>query len=239
MSRIARVVVPGVPYHVTHRGNRREAIFFHDDDREYYLALLSERAGRHGLDLYAYCLMTNHVHLLVLPGHEHSMARAIGEAHMLYSRRTNAEQRWSGHLWANRSHSTALDGEHTWNAVRYIEANPVRAGMVGTGDEYAWSSCREHAGLGHATGILSHARPFPGHIGAEHWTRWINAGAEESAMAAIRQNTHTGRPTGSDAFVKDLEERLGRILVSAKVGRPRKCTETSVGMNDLFGEDNA
>ncbi len=127
MARLARVSVPGFPYHVTHRGNHGAAIFFDDEDREVYMALLEEYARRYGLKLWAYCLMSNHVHLLVVPGSENSMANALGRAHMRYARWTNKKLSRVGHLWANRFYSTVLDDSHLWTAVRYVEMNPVRA----------------------------------------------------------------------------------------------------------------
>jgi len=160
MARIARVVVPGFPYHVTHRGNRRAAVFFSDDDREYYLALLAHHAASEGLDIWAWCLMTNHVHLIVVPQREESMARAIGKAHMRYARRVNRAHGWTGHLWANRYHSTALDWDHQWHAVRYVELNPVRARMVLRAQEYEWSSCRDHAGSGDSKVLPTMHRPL-------------------------------------------------------------------------------
>lgn len=148
MARLTRVVVPELPYHVTHRGNRREAIFFDDEDREVYLALLHSYASQYGLALWSYCLMTNHVHLLVNPAAESSMAMAVGRAHMRYARWLNRKRGWSGHLWANRYYSTVLDESHLWSAARYIEANPLRAGMVDRAEDYPWSSCVVHSGHG-------------------------------------------------------------------------------------------
>lgn len=118
MARFARVVVPGVAYHITHRGNRREAVFFDDEDRHVYLALLREYTERYGLAVWAYCLMTNHIHLIAVPQSEGSMALAMGRAHMRYARWLNRKRGWCGHLWANRYFSSALDDEHLWRAVR-------------------------------------------------------------------------------------------------------------------------
>ncbi len=237
MARIARVVVPGFPYHVTHRGNRRASLFFSDDDREIYLALLHEHAQKEGLDIWSWCLMTNHVHLIVIPKHENSMARAIGRAHMRYAWRINRDHGWCGHLWANRYHSSALDWDHLWRAVRYVELNPVRAGMTPRAENHQWSSCRDHAGLRGPQGMLAQDRPFPGHVGAAGWLEWLHLGLGESSAEVLRTNTKTGHPCGSDSFVKEFEERLCRILEKQPVGRPRKLNAAECSTQDLFGEE--
>jgi REP-associated tyrosine transposase len=130
MARLARIVVPGVPHHVSHRGNRRGDIFLRPEDRILYIETLKEYAVKAGMDIWAYCLMTNHVHLLVTPQAEDSLAKAIGIAHRRYAVRLNKLEGWEGHLWANRFFSAPLDESHLWTAVRYIERNPVRAGLV-------------------------------------------------------------------------------------------------------------
>ncbi len=235
MSRIARVVVPGLPYHVTHRGNLRSAVFFTQQDREIYLGLLEQHANKEGLAVWAYCLMTNHVHLIAVPEREDSMAEALGRAHMQYSRRVNRDHGWSGHLWANRYHSTPMDGEHLWEAIRYVELNPVRARMVVRAEEYLWSSCRLHSGLEKNYGVLAEARPFPGTVGTADWARWINAGVGEEAAERIRTNTLSGRPCGAGDFVRDLEQRLGRLLAQPHMGRPRHRDTGEELTPDLFG----
>jgi putative transposase len=130
MPRAARIVVPGVAHHVTQRGNNRQDVFFTDDDRRFYLKPLREQAERFVLAVTGYCLMTNHVHLIVTPGEQQSLARAVGTMHLIYSQYVNRLHGRSGHLWQNRFYSCPLDGEHEVAAVRYAERNPVRAGMV-------------------------------------------------------------------------------------------------------------
>jgi putative transposase len=107
MPRFARVVVPGCPHHITHRGNRRDEVFFGDEDRAEYLDILLDYTRQYGVDIWGYCLMSNHVHLIGVPEREESLALAIGRAHMKYARHANRRQRWWGHLWANRFYSTA------------------------------------------------------------------------------------------------------------------------------------
>ncbi|MDO8588590.1 MAG: transposase [Armatimonadota bacterium] len=141
MPRVARAIVEGVAYHVTQRGNRRQDVFFSDDDRRSYLASLKDYCARYALDMLAYCLMTNHVHLVTLPQASESLALTLRAAHMRHSQMINAKLGWSGHLWQGRYFSTALDETHLWAAVRYVELNPVRA------EDYPWSSAAFHLGL--------------------------------------------------------------------------------------------
>jgi len=160
--------------------------------------------------------MSNHVHLLVVPERSDSLARGIGEAHRRHSRIINKRKGWTGHLWANRFYSTPLDEHHLWVAVRYVELNPVRSGQVSRAHEYDWSSARANAS-GMASALLDVQRPFPG--GIEDWDAWLHAGLGDPRLDAIRANTSTGRPTGSESFVIDLEKRLGRVLRPRNPGR--------------------
>ena len=209
MGRIARVVFPGCPYHVTHRGNRREPVFFGAEDRRRYLQLLRMYAQRSGMRIWCYCLMSNHVHLIVVGDEQHSLARAIGYAHARHSSWVNKCRGWTGHLWANRFYSSPLDEDHLWAAARYAELNPVRAGLARRAEEYPWSSARAHT-LGLLDSTLATIRPFPGSI--ENWGRWLAEGMADPRFATIRANTSTGRPSGSPEFVRLLERRLGRVL---------------------------
>ena len=146
MPRVARIVVPGVPHHVTQRGNNRQEVFFVDDDRGFYLDLLGRQAQRFGLDVLGYCLMSNHVHLIAVPQREDSLAKAIGRTHFLYTQYLHRLHGRSGHLWQNRFYSCALDEAHCWAALCYTERNPVRARMVRKAWRYRWSSAAVHCG---------------------------------------------------------------------------------------------
>ena len=148
MVRQARVVFPGVAHHVTQRGNDRQDIFFGDSDRRLYLRYLRESAVREGVELSAYCLMSNHVHLVLTPEREDSLARALGRTHLMYAQYVFKAQGRSGHLWQSRFYSCPLDEAHAHNASAYVELNPVRAGIVASPWEYAWSSAAAHCGVG-------------------------------------------------------------------------------------------
>ena len=155
---MARVVVPGIPHHVTQRGNRRQDTFFRDADYREYLYHMAEWCNRCGVEVWAYCLMRNHVHLIVVPESEDGLRRAIGEAHRRYTRYVNFREGWKGHLWQGRFASFPMDEEWLIAAARYVELNPVRAGLVRRAGEYRWSSALAH--LSGEDDILVRTEPF-------------------------------------------------------------------------------
>src|SRR5439155_21851386 len=157
MPRVARIVIPGLPHHVTQRGNNRQDVFFVDDDRVAYLKLLGQQCRKHGVSLLGYCLMNNHVHLIAVPATAAALARAIGRAHWLYTRYLNDMHGRSGHLWQNRFFSAALDDHHALLATRYVEWNPLRARICRKAQRYRWSSAAAHCGGADAAGILDAA----------------------------------------------------------------------------------
>lgn len=217
MSRIARIVVPGFPHHVTQRGNRRMQVFDDDDDRRRYLTLLDLYRQKHGLEIWAYCLMSNHVHWIVVPRDEHSLARTFRGAHTAFSLSINRKRRETGHLWQNRFFSCPLDGMHAWAAVRYVERNPVRARIVRRAENYAWSSAAAHCGT-RTEGLLSKEFPPAGVV--PDWSEWLRS-EDPAQTEMIRGKTHTGRPCGAAAFVGHLEALLKRPLKLLKRGRKK------------------
>lgn len=223
MPRMARTICPRTPHHVTQRGNRREDVFFTDADRLAYLKWLTEYAEKHQVDVLAYCLMTNHVHLVVVPATEDALHRALKPLHMRYAQRINRRKRWKGHLWQGRFFSSALDEGYLWAAIRYVERNPVRAKMVRRAENYAWSSAAAHAGLLQEdtvlTGKLNWRRQFAS-IG--NWAAWLAEGDNPEQLELIRRNIDKGLPCGSASFVRRLEKLLGRDLAFRPPGRPRK-----------------
>jgi len=218
MARMARVVVPGFPHHVTQRGNRRAVVFDDDQSRALYLALMGRHARRFGVDVWAYCLMTNHVHWVVVPRSEKSLAQCFGGAHTRFTLAVNAERVETGHLWQNRFFSCPLDEAHLWAAVRYVERNPLRARMVDRAEDYPWSSARGHCGL-KPDSILAADFPPPGVV--NNWREWLQD-EDEPLSNLVRRQTQTGRPCGSTAFVERLEALLKRGLQPQKVGRKKK-----------------
>ena len=142
MARLARLVVPGLPHHVTQRGNRRQQTFFNDGDYAAYVELMSEWCREEGVQIWAYCLMPNHVHLIAVPKTENGLRRAVGEAHRRYTRRINFREKWRGYLWQGRFASFIMDEAYLLAAARYVELNPVRAELVPNAEEWPWSSAQ-------------------------------------------------------------------------------------------------
>jgi putative transposase len=230
MARLARVVVPGFPHHVTQRGNRRAVVFDQDESRRTYLSIMKQYAQQCGVAVWAYCLMSNHVHWVVVPKTETSLARCFRGAHTRFTLAVNAARGETGHLWQNRYFSCPLDEMHLWAAVRYVERNPVRARIVQGAEEYEWSSAPAHCGIRSAA-LLSRDFPPPGVI--SDWRAWLED--ENAAQSdSVRRQTHTGRPCGSLAFVAQLEGLLKRALGLQKVGRKRK--EPPLEAKGLFNE---
>jgi putative transposase len=221
MPRTARIVVPGVAHHITQRGNNRQDVFFTDDDRRFYLKTLREQAERFGLAVTGYCLMTNHVHLIVTPEDEDSLARTIGTTHLIYSQYVNRLHGRSGHLWQNRFYSCPLDGAHEVAAVRYAERNPVRARMVRLPWRYRWSSAAAHIGERDQTGLLDLAK-WRQRYGPDAWKKMLGDPLDEKMVARLRSGIARGRPLGSDRFIAKLETMFNRRLRPLPRGRPRK-----------------
>jgi putative transposase len=205
-------------------GNNREDVFFVDEDRQVYLELLQEQAQKHGLEILAYCLMTNHVHLVAIPHEEESLAQAIGRTHLRYTQYVNRLHRRSGHLWQGRFYSCALDGRHLWPALKYVELNPVRAKLCRRAWQYPWSSAALHVQEKAESELLNLARWYK-QITADEWRKELAEGLTDAEAARIRLRTHTGRPLGSDRFVSKLETLLGRRVRPLPPGRPKKTLE--------------
>jgi putative transposase len=214
MARLARVVVPGTPHHITQRGNRRQPTFFGVKDYRTYLDLLAQACEKHAVQIWAYCLMPNHVHLIAVPKSADGLRRAIGAAHRRYTRYVNFREGWRGHLWQGRFASFVLDESHLLAAARYVELNPVRARLVVAPRDYRWSSARAHL-KGKDDGV---ARVQPLLSLAGNWRRLLTSVVSEEDLREFRQHERTGRVLGDEAFQKRLERKLGRVLRRQKPG---------------------
>jgi len=226
MARIARVVVPGSWHHVTQRGNRGQTVFFDDADRTLYLQLLMLYARRWSVRIAGYCLMGNHVHLIAIPFRENALARSLGRAHLDYARWLNLRRGETGHVWQNRFFSCPMDERHRWEALRYVEQNPVRAGLVSAAEAWRWSSAEAHTGGVDRSGILDMAE-WERQWTATAWRRALASGIGDAAMEErIREATRTGRPAADEEFVRKLEADQGRCLCPRKRGpKPKVATE--------------
>ncbi len=220
MARIARVVVPEIPHHITQRGNNRQDVFFTDEDRRLYLRTLADKSERFGLRILAYCLMTNHIHLVAVPMRPDSLAKAVGRTHFEYTQALNRRRERSGHLWQNRFFSCALERERVITAIRYIERNPRRAKLVRDPWRYEWSSAEAHVSGQDPSGLLD-MDAFRHLIGDGDWRDWLRVSDDATEVESLRLNTRCGRPLGSGDFVLAIESAQGRHLTSRPPGRPR------------------
>lgn len=206
MPRTARFVVPGLPHHVTQRGDRRQRTFFSDADYALYLKLLRFWCGRAGTAVWAWCLMPNHVHLILVSGTADGLAASMAAVHRRYTLAINRRQGWTDFLWQGRFASVPMDEAHLHCCLRYAELNPVRAGLVERPEQWRWSSARAHLGLG-PDGITDLA-PMQSRI--EDWRALLATGLRDSERDAIRAGERTGRPLGDRAFADRLAAILGR-----------------------------
>jgi putative transposase len=203
MARIARFSVSGLPHHVTQRGNRRERVFFGDDDYELYRNLLASQCRQQGVACWAYCLLPNHVHLILVPDRE----EALGETHRRYSSVVNARLRVTGHLFQSRFGSVVMDEEHLVAAARYVALNPVRAGLAGRAEDWRWSSAKAHL-EGRDDGLVS-VGPLLERCGGR-FADLLDAPPSAGTLSALRAAETIGRPLGSAAFLDFLAAATGR-----------------------------
>jgi putative transposase len=221
MARVARLVIPDLPHHVTHRGNNRQAVFFTEDDYHVYLSILRRKSDRHGLEMMGYCLMPNHIHLVAKPRKAKALAKAVGETHWQYARYINERHKRSGHLWENRFYSCPLDESHEYSALAYVDRNPVRAGLVRLAWKYPWSSASAHAEGADPRRWVASA--LCRRLAVEQkWKSVLRQGEDAEMLKRIRTSTMCGRPLATDSFLAKLEHAIGRRLRPASVGRPKK-----------------
>ena len=226
MARLARIVIPDIPHHVTQRGNRRLPIFFSDDDRQAYLALVVEAAAANGTTCLAWCLMDNHVHLILVPKTEDGLRATLGEAHRRYSRWINFREGWRGYLFQGRFGSYPMDDAHLMAAVRYVENNPAAAGMTLRAEDWRWSSAASHVA---GKRVKHDPLTDVGALG-QHVANWramlrvgLEAGGDAGAAEVIEARMRTGRPLASEEWIADAEAAMKRKLGPARRGpKPKR-----------------
>ena len=190
-----------------------------DMDHHVYLKLLVQSCTRYEVKIWSYCLMSNHVHLIAIPSERDGLSEAFQFVHSSYADYFNAKYQKAGHLWQGRFKSTVMDERHLWNGVRYVERNPVRAGIVARAADYRWSSAAAHCGLKFDR-VLSDDLPLLGQV--TDWETWLDNPEKESDLKFIRETTRTGRPCADQESIKAMERQLGRVLLPKKPGPPRQ-----------------
>ena len=225
MPRLQRVVIPGCPHHITQRGNRRQQVFVTPEDYEVFRRMLRKYSRQADLAIQAYCLMPNHVHIVAVPEAATSLARAFKPLFAAYTRHFNVGLGERGRLWQGRFFSCPLDESHLQAAVRYVERNPVRAGLVSCAEEFEYSSAAAHVRRQPDT-LLSDPCGMTAALSPEEWAAWLRGGEEADAaeVARLRRATHAGRVAGNAKFISRWERILKRTLTPQKVGRPHKTT---------------
>lgn len=219
MPRKSRCIEPEVAHHVTQRGVDKQNVFFSCGDRLTYLSLVEENLVSCGVRVLAWCLMSNHVHWVLIPEREDSLAILFRRVHGRYAQYLNARRSRTGHLWQNRFFSCALGSSHLWTALRYVEWNPIRAGLVEKADEYRWSSAAAHcSGPDHESGQVLDWSFWRQAGEADAWTSMIQAPEDIRVTRTLQECTYSGKPFGSDDFVQELETRFERQW--RPVGRP-------------------
>ena len=220
MPRIARTVARGYPHHIIQRGNDREWIFHEHGDKQKYLELLVRYSGKWDSPVQAYCIMDNHVHILTCPGKNKSLRKMMQVVAMCYTQYANRKYGRTGRLWESRYHSCLVDDErYLWAVARYIELNPVRAGLVDRAEDFTYSSAKAHV-LGTHDEVLGE-RLFED-TQRRDYRNMLLEGANDKELEKIRYATRTGWPLGSEGFISKMEKIMGRKLKPYPVGRPRK-----------------
>ena len=220
MPRIARIIGVGYPHHVVQRGNNREKVFLDRGDYERYLSFLSKYSEEKEVAVMTYCLMPNHIHLLIRPAEVEALPKMMQGITLCYSKYFNGENGRTGRLWECRYHSTVVDGDsYLWIVSKYIENNPVRAGIVKRPEDYPYSSAKAHV-LGRKDPLLK--EPLFDQTQLNEYRSFIRSGEDKKIIEEIRKQTRLGKPLGDGEFLKTLSENLGRSLSFRPKGRPRK-----------------
>lgn len=217
MAKMARVEVVGCPHHVVQRGNRKQNVFIQEGDKNAYLKILKLQSELFELKVWAYCLMDNHVHLIVVPQKSGALTGAIGETHRLYTRMINFREKWRGYLWQGRFSSFPLGLTYLYHCVKYVECNPVRAGIVKQPEDYIYSSAKSHI-TGRKDQLLE---CFYLVRQIKDWKKYLREADDAERIRIFHDHILTGRPLGEEKFVDELEQKFGRILRKIKPG-PKK-----------------
>lgn len=218
MPRQARIIIPNVAHHITQRGNYRQEIFKECNDFRQYLFWLKDYSKKYNIDILAYCLMNNHIHIIAIPHDKKLLGLALNTLTMRYSQYVNRKKKLQGHVWQGRYFSCLLDEIHLYRAIRYVERNPVRAKMVNNAWDYAWSSASVHAGMP-VKRCITLKKLFD--MSSKDWKVYL-CEEDNSMVKEMRLKTKRGLAVGSEIFIKKMEKILKRSLKCLSPGRPKK-----------------
>jgi len=232
MPRLARRVFAGLPHHIVQRGNRRENVFFSDADRTTYLDWLRQYCDECRVEVLAYCLMTNHVHIVAVPAMDDGLEKMLRPLHTRYAMRVNRWRGAKGHVWQGRFFSSVLDESYLWAAIRYVERNPVRASMESRAERYRWSSAAAHCGFGNDLVLTRDPAWMETLRSVADWSAWLADFDRPAHLDALRDRTRRSLPCGDAEFVRRLELQVGMSLAPRPRGRPRK--DEDDGVRPLF-----
>ena len=217
MSRTARIVNPGYPHHITQRGNNKQSIFRGNHDRQFYLYLLKKYSCQCGCKVHSYCLMPNHIHLLLVPNQNTSLAKTMQKINISYTQYINKKYNRTGSLWEGRFFSAIIDKEsYLWTACRYIEQNPLRAGITNQATKYKWSSAKINAGLIKSDFVEP---VWEKYLNKNEYMRLLAENIEEKEIKKIRKSTLKGIPLGSKKFLNKIINQFKKRKISEKKGK--------------------
>lgn len=228
MPRTARLVLPEYPHHIIHRGNNRERVFRSDKDHKVYLNLIGKFAKKWSCEVLAFCLMPNHVHLLLIPKQKDSLAKMMQGLALTYTQFFNKKYKRTGRIWESRFHSSIVDRDaYLWSVLRYIETNPVRAGLTTKLQRYKWSSAKIHLTNQDNDLVKSiyHIKHRFGIFEGIDYRQYLEETIEQSQYEYIHRMSIKEKPIGKDAFIKKLEGLFKIKLLQNHPGRPKKNKE--------------
>lgn len=221
MPRIARIVGVGYPHHIVQRGNNREKVFFNERDKTTYLEFLAKYSIQCRVVIHAYCLMTNHVHILAVPNNEDSLAKMMQKLSLSYTQYVNKKYKRTGRLWECRFHSSLVDKDNYLRSVcRYIESNPIRAKIISKTMQYKWSSANVNTGMQEGDSFVTPI--WETEKEKEEYKQFLNEDIEKDEAMLIRQKTYNGKPIAKENFLKEIKKVLGIELYFRSRGRPKK-----------------
>lgn len=218
MPRRLRVIIPGIAHHIVQRGNNRQFILEQEEDFSTYCYLIGKYTDKYDVAVLAYCLMNNHVHFIMVPKDVSGISHLFNTVHMRYAQYKNYKRGTSGHLWQGRFFSCVLGGDHLFKAIRYVEQNPVRAGMVRLPWEYQWSSAKWHVGRPTKKFIKLENCSI---VDRKYWKQYLLS-ADNRTDDVIRRKTQKGKAFASEEFISYWEDKLQCVLRELKPGRRKK-----------------